>query len=108
MNEKGAIPILVFILIGLAVLALLPVILSAAFWQVKLVMQLILIFVIYTTVRSYIGDSPLTIVFSAILIYLMVFKWFYIVSSAWVFTFLMGFGFMSVIVWGIGTQLRPH
>jgi hypothetical protein len=71
-------------------------------------MQVILIFAIYTTIRGFLGDGPLTLVFSAILIYLLAFKWFYITSTFYVFTFLMGLGFTSVIVWGIGTRMRPH
>ncbi|MBN2127141.1 MAG: hypothetical protein JW703_01980 [Candidatus Diapherotrites archaeon] len=106
MNEKGNIIILV--LLGFLVVLIVPMIITHFFWPAKIIMQIILIFAIYTAVRSFLGDSPLTLVFSAILIYLLAFKWFYITSSLYIFTFLMGLGFTSVIVWGIGTKLKPH
>jgi hypothetical protein len=106
MNEKGNILILIFV--GFIVILLIPVLLSYFFWPAKLVMQLILIFVIYTSVRNYLGNGPLTLIFSAILIYLLAFKWFYIASSLYIFSFFMMIGFTSAVVWGIGTIFRPH
>ncbi len=105
MNDKGNVILLV--LIGFLALLIIPAFVTYAFWPAKIVMQVILIFAIYAAVRGYLGDGPLTLVISAVLIYLLAFKWFYITSSLYIFTFLMSLGFTSVIVWGIGTKLKP-
>lgn len=104
LNQKGH--ILFIILAGILVLAILPVIFSSVFWEVKIVAQLIMIFAIYMTVRSFLGSGPLVLVVSAVLIYLMVFKWFEIFLSLYVLQTLLGLGFISTIIWGLGTQLR--
>ncbi len=103
-GEKGH--ILILILAGILLLAIIPVILSSLFWEVKIVAQIIMIFAIYMTARGFLGSGPLVLVVSAVLIYLMVFKWYEIFLSLYVLQTLLGLGFISTIVWGIGTQLR--
>jgi len=105
MNERGNVVIL--IVIGLLVVAILPPIIFYAFPPAALVFQLISIFIIYATVRGYLGPGVLTIAISAILIYYLVFKYFYLYSALFMFQLLLGMGFLSVIVWGIGTRLGP-
>lgn len=104
MNEKGN--VILFIIIGFIVLALIPVVITSFFWQAKLLMQIVLIFVIYTTVRGFLGSGPLVLIVSAVLIYFMVFKYFEIFLSLYILQTLLGLGFMSTIVWGIGTMTR--
>ncbi|VVC00146.1 Uncharacterised protein [uncultured archaeon] len=104
MDEKGH--IIVLILIGFLVIALIPVLITSLFEPAKLLMQVILIFVIYTTVRGYLGPGNLSLIVSGVLIYLMVFKWFEIFLSLYILQLLLGFGFMSAVVWGIGTTMR--
>ncbi len=104
MNEKGH--IIVFIILGFLIIALLPVLITSVFWPAKILMQIIMIFVIYTTIRGFIGQGNLSLIISAILIYLMVFKWFEIFLSLYILQLLLGLGFTSAIIWGIGTTMR--
>ena len=103
MNQKGN--ILVIILVVFAILAILPIVLSSVFWQVKIVSQIIFIFVIFATVRGFMGSGMPTILISVILIYFLAFKYFEIALSLYVFQMLLGLQFISVIIWGIGTRL---
>ncbi len=104
MNEKGN--VLLLIILGFIVLALISVVITSFFWQAKLLMQIVMIFVIYTTVRGFLGSGPLVLVVSAVLIYFMVFKYFEIFLSLYILQTLLGLGFLSTIVWGIGTMTR--
>ena len=105
MNEKGN--VILLIVAGLLLVVILPPIIFYAFPPAALVFQLISIFIIYSTVRGYLGPGVLTIAVSAILIYFLVFKYFYIYSGLFMFQLLLGMGFLSVIVWGVGTRLAP-
>ena len=104
MNQKGH--ILLLILAAFVILAILPVIITTFFWPARVLMQIIMIFTIYTTVRGFLESSPLTIMVSAILIYFMVFKYFEIFLSLYILQLLLGLQFLSVIIWGIGTTMR--
>lgn len=103
MNPKGN--ILVLILVAFAIIAVLPVVLSSVFWQVKLVTQIIFIFIIYATVRGFLGSGMPTILVCTVLIYFLVFKYFEVALSLYVFQLLLGLQFISVIIWGLGTRL---
>ncbi|MEK6957647.1 MAG: hypothetical protein AABW99_01570 [archaeon] len=104
MNQKGNI---IFLIIGaLLILAIIPVLITTFFWPAKLLMQIILIFVIYTTVRGFMGSGSLVLIISAILIYFMVFKWFELFLSLYILQTLLGLQFLSVVIWGVGTKLR--
>ena len=100
MNEKGN--IVLILVVGILVLALIPVIITSLFAPAKLIMQVIMIFVIYTTVRGYMGPGNITIMISAVLIYFMVFKWFEVFLSLYVLQLLLGLGFISAVMWGVG------
>ncbi|AJF60244.1 MAG: hypothetical protein J4224_00960 [Candidatus Diapherotrites archaeon] len=104
MNERGN--LLLIVLAAMILLAILPVLLAHLFWPVKLVAQIIFVFVIYSTVRGFMGPGHLTIVISAVLIYFMVFKYFDIMLSLYIFQLMLGVQFLSVIIWGIGTRMR--
>jgi hypothetical protein len=104
MNQKGN--ILLLIILGLIILALIPVVITSLFWEAKILMQIIMIFMIYTTVRGFLGSGPLVIVVSAVLIYFMVFKYFELFLSLYILQTLLGLGFLSTIIWGIGTTMR--
>ena len=104
MNQKGNI---IFLIIGaLLILAIIPVLITTFFWPAKLLMQIILIFVIYTTVRGFMGSGSLVLIISAILIYFMVFKWFELFLSLYILQTLLGLQVLSVVIWGVGTKLR--
>jgi len=106
MNQKGHILLIIFA--AFIVIALIPILLSSIFWQFKLLAQIILVFMIYSMVRGFMGPGYITIAISAILIYFMVFKYFEIVLGLYVFQFLLGLQFLSVVIWGLGTRLRGY
>ncbi len=104
MNERGHI---ILIIIGaFIVLAILPVLITSFFWPARIIMQIIMIFTIYTTVRGMMGSGNLTLIISAVLIYFMVFKYFEIFLSLYILQLLLGLQFLSVIIWGVGTTMR--
>ncbi len=98
--------VLIFIIIGILIILILPPIIMHVFPMAGLVFQILMIFIIYSTVRGYMGEGPLTIIISGILIYFLVFKYRDITASLWVFQLLLGIQFISVLVWGIGTRIR--
>ena len=90
-------------------LALIPPVIMLFFPIANLFMRILLSFTIFTTVRGYLGDGAITIIISAILVYLLVIKWGYITASLYVFFYvLMLFNFLSVIIWGLSTTVRRH
>jgi len=105
MDEKGN--IVLFIVAGLLGVALLPPIILTIFPPAALIFQILSIFIIYSTVRGYLGPGVLTIIISAVMVYFLVIKYFLLFSSLFVFQLLLGMGFLSVIVWGIGTRMGP-
>lgn len=104
MNQKGN--ALLFIIIGLLSLAFAIPLIMWLFPYANILMRIILVFLIFTIVRGYLGDGTLTLIISAILIYFLAFKYAYITATAYVLYILMGFSFLSVIVWGIGTRMQ--
>ncbi|MCD6434220.1 MAG: hypothetical protein J7L14_01255 [Candidatus Diapherotrites archaeon] len=97
MNSRGFIWIilLIFVLIAIAV----PVVMHL-FKPADIILRIILIFVIFTTVRSYLGNGILSLIVSAILIYYLVFKWWFVFAPLYVLYILLGLQFLSVIIWG--------
>lgn len=104
MNEKGH--IILLIIGGFLILALIPILITKVFWPAQLLMQIILIFVLYTTVKGFLGPGNLTLIISAILIYFMVFKYFELFLGLYILQLLLGLQFLSVVIWGIGMNMR--
>jgi hypothetical protein len=104
MNQKGN--LILFVLIGFALLFVLPFIIFYLFPIAGILFQLLAIFMIYGTVRGYLGNNIMSIVISAIFIYFLVFKYRDIFAATWLVATLLMFGFGSVIMWGIGTRTR--
>ncbi|MCR4368349.1 MAG: hypothetical protein NUV67_00405 [archaeon] len=104
MDSKGH--ILLIIVGAFIVIALIPILISVFFWQAKIIMQILMIFVLYTTVRGFLGAGNLTLIVSAVLIYFMVFKWFELFLGLYILQILLGLQFLSVIIWGIGTNMK--
>jgi len=104
MNESGHI---IFLILGaFLILALIPILITSFFWPAKILMQIILIFILYTTVRGFLGDGTITLIISAVLIYFMVFKYFELFLALYILQTLLGLQFLSVIIWGVGTTMR--
>lgn len=106
MNEKGQ--LIIFILIAFAFILLLPPLILHLFPFADILFKILMIFIIFSTVRGYIGDGVITWAISGILIYFLVFKYTDITASLYVFQLLLAVGFGSVIMWGVGTRARGH
>jgi hypothetical protein len=104
MNEKGN--LLILIVLGIMASVVIVPVAMKLFWPVDIIVRIMLVFVIITTVRGYLGNSVMTLLVSGLLIYFLVIKWWYIAASSWIFLTLLSFGFFGVIVWGIGTTMR--
>ncbi len=104
MNQSGN--VVVFILIGFAIILLLPPLILYLVPAADILFRIIAVFIIFSTVRGYIGDGTITYIISAILIYFLVFKYAYIFASVYVFQMLLAVSFTSVIIWGIGTRMK--
>ncbi len=104
MDSKGS--VILYILIAIPLVLILPPLLMELIPEAKILFQIISIFMIYMLVRGYMGDGPLTIIISAMLIYFLVFKWFFFFSVAFMFQLLLSIQVFSVIIWGIGTRLK--
>ncbi len=106
MNSKGNL----LIIIALAIIGsviILPLLMTV-FEPLNIIVRIILAFTIITTVRGYLGNGALTILISGILIYFLVIKWWWVASPVWLFTIFIGLNIFGMIVWGIGTTMRPR
>ncbi len=105
MNERGA--LFVFIIAAFLVLLVIPPLVMYVFPAANLLMRLFLALMIFMTVRGFLGNSPLTIIISALLIYLLVIRHAYFTASLFVFFYvLLAFQFLSVIIWGLSVTMR--
>jgi hypothetical protein len=99
MNQKGlgliGIIFVLFILVGI-----LPWILMSLVPQAKILVQLILIFSIYTTVRGQLGSGTLTLIISGVLIYILVIKYAAFSAGAFSLMLVVQIGVSSMLIWG--------
>jgi hypothetical protein len=107
LNERGMIPIFILILIALVAVVALPAVVMKIFPAADIIIRVILIFLIFTTVRGYLGSGIPTIVVSGVLIYFLVIKWAYFTAAAYVAVyFLLSLQVFSIIIFGIGMGMR--
>ena len=104
MNESGN--LIIFVLVGFLAILVLPPIIFYFFPVAGILFQILAVFMIYATVRGYLGNNIVAIIVSAIFIYFLVFKYRDVFASVWFITTLLTFGFGSVVMWGIGTRIR--
>jgi len=105
MNEKGH--FILIILGAFLAVALLPPLIMILFPQADLIMRIILVFLIFTTVRGYLGDGVLTLLISGVLIYFLVVKWAYLTASLYmVFYVFLSFSVFSMLLWGLNSIVR--
>ncbi len=105
MNEKGNLILLVILAFG--VVLIIPPIVIELFPPAKWAFAIIMMFVIFSTIRQYLGDGVITWVLSAVFIYFLVFKYLLITASLWVFQLLLAVGFSSVVMWSISLLPKP-
>lgn len=104
MNAKG----FFWIIMGFFIVLLaLPPIVMYFFAPADIIMRIILVFAIYSTVRGLLGGGIISLILSAILIYVIVVKHAYAAASIYIFFYIfMGIGFLSVIIWGTSVFFR--
>ena len=105
MNNSGHLLIIILIAI-FAVIFLLPILMYVS-PIINIIIRIILVFLIITTVRGYLGSGVITLLISGVLIYYLVIKWWVVGATVSFAIMLMAFGVFGVIVWGLGTTLRP-
>ena len=99
--------IFLLIMVALFVVIAIPPIVMLFFPVADLIIRIILIFLIFTTIRGYLGSGMLTIVVSGVLIYFLVIKWAYLTAAAYVaLYFLLSLLIFSIIIFGIGMGMR--
>jgi hypothetical protein len=104
-NQQGN--MFLFILIAFVVLALIPPVVMMLFPAADIIIRIILVFLIFSTVRGMLGGGILSLIISGVLIYFLVIKWAYFTASMYVFFyFIMTFAVTSVVIWGIGMNLK--
>ncbi len=103
MGQKGN---FIFIALGLmvAVVVLLPI-LMYAFPAIDIIVKIFLVFMIFQSVRGFLGNGTITLLISGILIYFLVIKWWWVGASGWLIISLFTFGAFSIITWGSKTVL---
>ena len=107
MNSGAMINIFLLIVAALVVVVALPVLVMKVFPVADLIIRIILVFLIFTTVRGYLGSGLPTIIVSGILIYLLVIKWAYFTAAIYIaLYFLLSLQVFSIIIFGIGMGMR--
>lgn len=105
MNERGHIVIIILLIMGVIII-LLPLSMTI-FQPIDILVRIILVFVIFTTVRGYLGPGVISIIVSGILIYFLVFKWWWIGALGWWGLTLLSLGFFGLVVWGSSKIIPP-
>ena len=103
LNERGNF-ILIAILLMVVLVILLPI-LMYVFDPINIIVRIILVFVIFSTVRGFLGNGVLTFIISGILIYFLVIKWWMIGATGWFAITLATFGIFSIVTWGSKTVI---
>ena len=109
MNQQGNLIMILTVAIGSIILASISLpVLMKIFPPIDLIVKIIIIFVLFTTVRGYLGTNVLSLIITGILIYFLVLKWWWVASSVWFFTILLSFGLISLFVWGTSKIIPAH
>ncbi len=96
----------VILLLVVLIVALAPAVIMVLFEPAGILIRIIMAFLVFSTVRQYLGNSGLALIVSAILIYFIVIKWAPVAASIYVVVFLlMAVNFFSVLFWGIATNM---
>jgi len=107
MNQAGMIQIFLVIMAVLLFIILLPPIVMVLFPIADILIRIILVFLIFSTVRGYLGSSILSVIISGVLIYFLVIKWAYFTAAVYVAVFfLLTLQVFSIVIFGIGMGMR--
>ena len=95
------------IVVALIIVVTLPVLIMKFVPMADLIMRIVLIFLIFTTVRGYLGAGIPSIAISGVLIYFLVIKWAYFTAGAYIAVyFLLSLQVFSILIFGIGMGMR--
>lgn len=97
LNQRGN--LLLYYLVILVALVVLSILILWLVPQAQIIMGIILAFSIFMTVRGSIGDGMPTLIISAILIYFLVFKYFFLSAGFFVLTTVIAYSGASLISW---------
>jgi len=107
MNNRGMLPVFALIVIALVAVIALPAVIMVLIPEADLIIRIILVFLIFMTVRGYLGSGIPTIIITGVLVYFLVIKWPYFTAMAYVaLFFLLGLQVFSIIIFGIGMGMR--
>ena len=106
MNNNGNL-LLIILIAMIAMVFLLPALMYLS-PVINIIIRIILVFLVITTVRGYLGSGIITLIVSGVLIYFLVIKWWWVGASVSFAIMLMAFGVFGVVVWGLGTTLKPR
>ena len=107
MNSKGMLNVFVLIVIALVAVIALPAVVMLLIPEADLIIRIILVFMIFMTVRGYLGTGIPTIIITGVLVYFLVIKWAHFTAMAYVaLFFLLGLQVFSIIIFGIGMGMR--
>lgn len=107
MNSRGMLPIFILILIALVAIIAIPAIVMMLIPEADLIIRIILVFLIFMTVRGYLGSGIPTIIVTGVLVYFLVIKWAHFTAMAYVALFiLLGLQVFSIVIFGIGMGMR--
>ncbi|MBU0636530.1 hypothetical protein KKE06_05895 [Candidatus Micrarchaeota archaeon] len=98
LNQRGN--LLLYYLIVLLGLIFISMIILFLVPEARIVMALILAFSIYMNVRGSIGDGMPTLIITAILVYFLVFKYFFLSSGLFIISMVIAYSGASLISWG--------
>jgi len=106
-GQNGFLNVFLIIMVVLVIVVILPVIVMKVFPVADLIIRIILAFLIFTTVRGYLGSGVPSIIVSGVLIYFLVIKWAYFTAAAYIaLYFLLSLQVFSIIIFGIGMGMR--
>jgi hypothetical protein len=107
-SEKGFAPLifgiptaLLMLLIVICLIVLGPAVLISLSPGLKLLFQIVASVIILSWVRNTVGPGMISLVISAILIYIFVFTLPALTASMWALYMVMGLGLWSMIFWGM-------
>ena len=103
MNQRGNF-ILIAMAVMIAVVLLLPISMYL-FQPIDIIVKIMLIFVIFTTVKGYLGNGVLTLIISGILIYFLVIKWWWVGATGFFAITLGTMGLFGIMTWGSKTVM---
>lgn len=87
------------LIVFLFVILLIPLI-TSIYPITKYIIMLIIGFIIYGMVSEAFGNSIITFIIVGILLYFILFKYFFVSSTIFLFYFFLMYGFLSVFIWG--------